>query len=182
MFGPNGVGVLWGRAELLAEMAPFMGGGEMIRTVTFEETTYAPAPQKFEAGTPPIAQAVGLAAAARWVAALDREAAAAHVNRLTGRILDGLDTLAGVRVLGPKGVQGRAPVISFDVDGLHPHDVCTVLDRHGVALRGGHHCAQPLMDHCGIVGTTRASLAFYNDDADVDALFAGLDDAIARLR
>jgi cysteine desulfurase/selenocysteine lyase len=182
MFGPNGVGVLWGRAELLAEMAPFMGGGEMIRTVTFEETTYAPAPQKFEAGTPPIAQAVGLAAAARWVAALDREAAAAHVNRLTGRILDGLDALAGVRVLGPKGVQGRAPVISFDVDGLHPHDVCTVLDRHGVALRGGHHCAQPLMDHCGIVGTTRASLAFYNDDADVDALFAGLDDAIARLR
>lgn len=180
VYGPNGIGALWARRELLEEMPPFLGGGEMIRTVTIEETTYAPPPHKFEAGTPPIAQAVGLGAATRWSMALDQEATTAHVNRLTGRILDGLRDRPGIRVLGPLGLQGRAPVISFEVDTLHPHDVCTILDHHGVALRGGHHCAQPLMDHCDIVGTTRASLMPYNDDSDVDALFEGLDDAIAR--
>ncbi len=180
VYGPNGIGALWARRELLDEMPPFMGGGEMIRTVTVEQTTYAPTPHKFEAGTPPIAQAVGLGAAVRWAMALDLETATAHVNRLTGRILDGLRERPGIRVLGPLGSQGRAPVISFEVDTIHPHDVCTILDHHGVALRGGHHCAQPLMDHCDIVGTTRASLMPYNDDSDVDALFEGLDDAMAR--
>ena len=181
MFAPNGIGALWARRELLEEMPPFMGGGEMIRSVTLEKTTYAPPPHKFEAGTPAIAQAVGLGAAARWAMALDEGAVTAHVNRLTGRILEGLGARDSVRIVGPQGLQGRAPVISFDIAHVHPHDVCTILDSHGVALRGGHHCAQPLMDHFDLAGTTRASLACYNDDADVDALLSGIDDAIDRL-
>lgn len=181
MFGPNGIGVLWARAEHLDRMPPFLGGGEMIHAVTIEETTYAPAPHKFEAGTPPIAQALGLAAAARWVQAIDSEGAASHVHRLTGRILDGLRDIGGAKLLGPEGLQGRVPVISFDIAGLHPHDICTILDGHGVAVRGGHHCAQPLMDRFDLAGTTRASLQVYNDDGDVDALLSGLDDAVARL-
>ena len=181
MFAPNGIGGLWAKRELLDQMPPFMGGGEMIRSVTMEKTSYAPPPHKFEAGTPPIAQAVGLAAAARWAMALDDGAVTAHVNRLMGRILEGFGARDAVRVIGPEGLQGRAPVISFDIDNVHPHDVCTILDSHGVALRGGHHCAQPLMDHFDLAGTTRASLACYNDDADVDALLEGIDDAIARL-
>lgn len=181
MFGPNGIGVLWARAELLDRMPPFLGGGEMIHAVTLEKTTYAPAPHKFEAGTPPIAQAVGLAAAARWVQAIDSEGAAGHIQKLSARILDGLANVPGARVLGPAGLQGRVPVISFDIAGLHPHDICTILDGHGVAVRGGHHCAQPLMDHFDLAGTTRASLQVYNDDGDVDALLSGLDDAVARL-
>lgn len=182
MFAPNGVGVLWGRADRLAAMTPFMGGGQMIRKVTLERTTYADPPHRFEAGTPPIAQAVGLAAAARWIEALPREAAHAHLARLTGRLLDGLATRPRVRVLGPTGLQARMPVVSFDVAGIHPHDVCQVLDGHGVALRGGHHCAQPLMDHFDLAGTTRASLAVYNDDTDIDAFLTGLDDAQRRFR
>ncbi len=181
MFGPNGIGVLWARAELLDRMPPFLGGGEMIHAVTLEKTTYAPAPHKFEAGTPPIAQAVGLAAAARWVQAIDSEGAAGHIQKLSARILDGLANVPGARVLGPAGLQGRVPVISFDIAGLHPHDICTILDGHGVAVRGGHHCAQPLMDRFDLAGTTRASLQVYNDDGDVDALLSGLDDAVARL-
>ncbi len=181
MFAPNGIGGLWAKRDLLEEMPPFMGGGEMIRSVTMEKTSYAPPPHKFEAGTPPIAQAVGLAAAARWAMALDGGAVTAHVNRLMGRILEGLGARDSIRIIGPEGLQGRAPVISFDIANVHPHDVCTILDGHGVALRGGHHCAQPLMDHFDLAGTTRASLACYNDDADVDALLEGIDDAIARL-
>ena len=181
MFGPNGIGVLWARAELLDRMPPFLGGGEMIHHVTLEETTFAPPPHKFEAGTPPIAQAVGLAAASRWAQAIDAEGAAGHVHRLSARILDGLAEIPGARVLGPPGLQGRVPVISFDIAGLHPHDICTILDGHGVAVRGGHHCAQPLMDRFDLAGTTRASLSVYNDDGDVDALLGGLDDAVARL-
>ena len=181
MFAPNGIGGLWAKRDLLEEMPPFMGGGEMIRSVTMEKTSYAPPPHKFEAGTPPIAQAVGLAAAARWAMALDGGAVTAHVNRLMVRILEGLGARDSIRIIGPEGLQGRAPVISFDIDNVHPHDVCTILDGHGVALRGGHHCAQPLMDHFDLAGTTRASLACYNDDADVDALLEGIDDAIARL-
>ncbi len=181
MFGPNGIGALWARAELLEEMPPFMGGGEMIEEVTLERTTYAKPPHRFEAGTPPIAQAVGLGAAARWSRAVDREGAASHVQRLTQRILDGLQSVKGARLLGPEGLQGRAPVVSFDIAGTHPHDVCTVLDSHGVAVRGGHHCAQPLMEVFGLTGTTRASLCLYNTERDVDALLTGLDDAVARL-
>lgn len=180
-FGPTGVGVLWGRAEALAAMPPFLAGGGMVRTVTMDTATFAPPPTRFEAGTPPVAQAVGLAAALDWIAALDASATAEHVGRLTARVLDGLEAIRGVRVLGPSGLQGRAGVVSFDVAGVHAHDVCQVLDAHGVAVRGGHHCAQPLMAHFGVAGCTRASLAPYNDDADVDALLAGVDDAVRRL-
>ena len=182
MFGPNGVGVLWARRELLESMPPFMGGGEMIGAVTLERSTWAEVPHRFEAGTPPIAQAVGLGAAAEWITALDRAAAGAHAAGLAERLLAGLAERPWVRVIGPADMRGRAPVVSFDVDGVHPHDVCAVLDSRGVAVRGGHHCAQPLMDRFGLAGATRASLAFYNAAEDVDALLAGLDEAARTLR
>ena len=181
MFGPNGVGVLWGRGELLAQMPPFLGGGEMIAHVTLDETTFAEPPRRFEAGTPPIAQAVGMAAAARWIESIDQEAAHAHLQALTGKLLDGLDGMRKVRLIGPAGLQARFPVVSFTVEGAHPHDICQMLDESGVALRGGHHCAQPLMQAFGITGTTRASLALYNDANDIDALLTGLDRTIRRL-
>ena len=182
MFGPNGVGVLWARRELLESMPPFMGGGEMIGAVTLERSTWAEVPHRFEAGTPPIAQAVGLGAAAEWITALDRAAAGAHAAGLAERLLAGLAERPWVRMLGPADMRDRAPVVSFDVDGVHPHDVCAVLDSHGVAARGGHHCAQPLMDRFGLDGATRASFAFYNAAEDVDALLAGLDEAARTLR
>jgi cysteine desulfurase/selenocysteine lyase len=182
MFAPNGIGVLWARRDVLAGMAPVFGGGGMIRHVRFEETSYADPPKRFEAGTPPIAQAVGLGAAARWVGRLDREGAAAHEMRLTGRILDGLGAIPGARIIGPTGLQSRRGVVSFALDGVHPHDLCQwVNDRFGVALRGGHHCAEPLMRRFGLEGTSRASLAPYNTDADVDALLEGIADAARHL-
>ena len=180
-YAPNGVGVLWAKRELLESLPPFLGGGEMIRSVSFERTTYAKPPHKFEAGTPPIAQAVGLGAAVDWLADMDWNGAAAHEARLTERLLDGIGALKGTRVLGPSGLQGRLGIVSFDVAGVHPHDVCQVLDGHGVAVRGGHHCAQPLMDHFDLTGTTRASLTFYNTDGDIETLLTGLDDAMRRL-
>jgi cysteine desulfurase/selenocysteine lyase len=179
VFAPHGIGVLWARRELLEAMPPFMGGGEMIRTVTLERTDYAPPPHKFEAGTPPISQAIGLGAAVDWLMTLDWPAISGHELRLTQRVLDGLPRKA--RVIGPAGLQSRLPVISLDVEGIHPHDICQLLDGEGVALRGGHHCAQPLMDRLGLAGTARASLALYNGDDDVDALLGGLDRAIHRL-
>ncbi len=179
MFGPHGVGALWARRDLLDAMPPFLGGGEMIRTVSIERTMYAEPPHKFEAGTPPIAQAIGLGEAAEWLMRLDWLAVAAHEMRLTQRVLDGLPKQA--KIVGPTGLQGRMPVISFDLPGIHPHDICQLLDRRGVALRGGHHCAQPLMDRYGLAGTTRASLALYNGDDDVDALLTGLADVVRRL-
>jgi len=178
-FAPHGIGALWARRDLLEAMPPFMGGGEMIRTVTMERTDYAPPPHKFEAGTPPIAQAIGLGAAVDWLMRLDWAAISGHELRLTQRVLDGLPRK--VRVVGPASLQRRLPVISFDVAGIHPHDICQLLDGDGVALRGGHHCAQPLMDRLNLAGTARASLALYNGDDDVDALIAGLDRAIHRL-
>ena len=182
MFGPNGVGVLWGRGAALAELPPFLGGGEMIARVTPDETTYARPPHRFEAGTPPIAQAVGLGAAVRWIEATDSAAGAAHMRGLALRIIDGLSALGSrARLIGPGGSQARFPVVSFLIEGAHPHDLCQILDGHGVALRGGHHCAQPYMDHLGVTGTTRASLALYNDDTDVDTFLNGLEDAIRRL-
>ncbi len=182
MYAPNGIGVLWARRELLESMPPFLGGGEMIRHVSFAETTYARVPHKFEAGTPPIAQAVGLGAAVDWLMPLDWEGVAAHEARLTGRLLDGLAGLDGIRLLGPAGLQGRLGVVSFDMAGVHAHDVCQVLDEYGVALRGGHHCAEPLMDHWGLIGATRASLTFYNNESDIDTLLGGLAAAACRLR
>jgi cysteine desulfurase/selenocysteine lyase len=182
MFAPNGIGALWARAEVLAEMPPVFGGGSMIRHVAFEHTSYADPPKRFEAGTPPIAQAVGLGAAARWIEALDREGVVAHELRLTGRILDGLAAIPRARVIGPLGLQGRRGVVSFALEGVHPHDLCQwVNDRFGVALRGGHHCAEPLMRRFGLDGTSRASLAPYNTDGDIDALLEGVADAVRRL-
>ena len=182
MFAPTGIGVLWGKRELLEHMPPFMGGGEMIRTVTEAGATWADVPHKFEAGTPPIAQAIGLGAACEFLAPLDWSAIAAHEMRLTQRVLDGIGAMKRARVIGPQDLQRRAPVVSFDIEGAHPHDICQMLDSDGVALRGGHHCAQVLMDRFDVAGTTRASMALYNTDADIDALLAGLDKAAARLR
>jgi len=181
MYAPNGIGALWGRAELLDAMPPFLGGGEMIRTVTLDETIYADVPHKFEAGTPPIAQAVGLGAATRWLTDIDNAAASEHVANLTERVLSGLGDIPAIRLIGPAGLQSRLPVISFVVDGIHPHDVCQMADGFGVALRGGHHCAQPLMDFFDVTGTTRASLTFYNNQADIDALLNGLETTIKKL-
>ena len=183
MYAPNGIGILWAHRELLDALPPFMGGGEMIRTVTLEDTIFAEPPHKFEAGTLPIAQAVGLGAATRWLTEVDTPEATLHVAKLAEQTLSGLADIADgrIRIIGPQGTQSRLPVISFTVDGIHPHDVCQILDSHGVALRGGHHCAQPLMDFFDVTGTTRASLTFYNNQADVDALLNGLDAAIKKL-
>lgn len=182
MFGPNGVGVLWARRELLEAMPPFLGGGEMIERVTLETTTFAAPPHRFEAGTPPIAQAVGMGAAAEWLSALDHAGIEAHLSRLTERLLDGLAAMRGVRIAGPTGLQERMPIVAFAVDGAHPHDICQIMDEYGVALRGGHHCAQPLMECFGVTGTTRASLALYNREAEIDQMLSGLDATLSRLR
>jgi len=182
MFAPNGVGVLWGRRALLETMPPFLGGGEMIRTVTLERTIFAEPPHKFEAGTPPIAQAIGLGAAANWLMTLDWPAISAHEMRLTQRLLDGLQEFRGLTILGPQSLQGRLPVVSFALEGAHPHDICQMLDARGLALRGGHHCAQPLHERFGHAGSTRASLALYNDDDDVSVLLVGLEEAARRLK
>ncbi|CAG4883629.1 Cysteine desulfurase [Georgfuchsia toluolica] len=177
-YGPNGIGVLWGRADALDCLPPFQGGGGMVGEVTPEATSFAMPPYRFEAGTPPIAQAVGLGAALDWMVTLPWPAIHVHEQALLQRLLAGLATRPQVRVLGPADLTARQPIVAFNLAGLHPHDVCQVLDRHGVALRGGHHCAQPLMRHFGVDGTNRASIAPYNTTSDIDALLAGLDDAI----
>ena len=177
MYAPHGIGVLWGGARRLAAMPPFLGGGDMIRRVTLETTEYAPPPARFEAGTPNVSGAIGLGAACRWMAGLDWTAIAQEELRLTGRLLDGLAHVPGVRVLGPLGLQQRIGVVSFTLGDAHPHDVAQILDRHGVACRGGHHCAQPLMDRFDLMGTTRATIAPYTEAADIDALLVGLDEA-----
>jgi cysteine desulfurase/selenocysteine lyase len=182
IFGATGAGALWVRRELLESLPPFLGGGEMIHQVTFAETTFAKPPHRFEAGTPPIGPAIAMAAAARWLSGLDWQAGVRHELRLTERILDGLGELPGIRILGPTGLQGRIGVVSFEAEGAHAHDLCHLLGAKGVALRGGHHCAQPLMERFGLTATARASLAPYNDDADVDALLDGLDEALRLLR
>jgi len=177
-YGPTGIGVLWGRSELLATMPPFMTGGQMIDQVTLAGASFRPPPRRFEAGTPPIAAAVGLGVALDFMQALDWRAIASHELRLTRRLLDGLAAIKGVRVLGPADTHDRSGVVSFTVEGFSAQQVCRHLDRHGVALRSGHHCAQPLLRAFGVDGAARASLASYSLDADVDALFAGLDDLI----
>jgi len=181
-YGPNGIGVLWARPELLDAMPPFMGGGSMIGRVTLAETTWAPAPRRFEAGTPPIGPAIGLGAACNWMAALDWTATHDHEMGLVQRVLDGLQKIDGTQILGPASLQNRYPVVSFMLDGVHPHDVAQTLDSFGVAVRAGHHCAQPLMDRFDLDGTTRVSIAPYNDNADIDALLAGVSHAAATLR
>ncbi len=181
-FGPTGVGVLWGRAEALEKLPPFLGGGGMIGRVTMEETTWALPPRRFEAGTPPIAQAIGLGAALDWLRAQPWADMNANMVRLAQRLIDGIAVLRGLTFLGPRDLKNRLPIVSFNLEGIHPHDACQVLDEYGVAVRGGHHCAQPLMEFFKVQGAVRASIAPYNDEADIDALLAGLQDAIARLR
>ena len=180
-FGPGGVGVLWGREGLLTKMPPFHTGGGMIGEVTPQATTWAEPPQRFEAGTPPIAQAVGLAAALEWMMTLDWQQIHARESRLCQQLIDGLQRIPGLRLLGPNVADRRAPIVSFDIPGLHPHDICQVLDARNLALRGGHHCAQPLMAALGIDVCTRASIALYNDEADIAALLDGLSFALREL-
>jgi cysteine desulfurase/selenocysteine lyase len=175
IYGPMGVGVLWGRAELLDVMPPFLTGGSMIELVTMERSTYAPAPQKFEAGVPNAAQAVGLAAAVRWVERVGIERIHAHELALVERLLSALAERPWVRVVGPAAGAQRGGAVAFVVDGVHAHDVGQVLDDAGVAVRVGHHCAWPLHRAVGAAATTRASFAVYNTAAEVDALVEALD-------
>jgi cysteine desulfurase/selenocysteine lyase len=172
MCGPTGIGILYGRAALLEQMQPFKGGGDMIRTVTFEATTYNAIPHKFEAGTPPIAAAIGLGAAVDYLSAIGMPAIAAHEHELLRQATQRIADLPGVRVIGT--ARHKAAVLSFAVEGIHPHDVGTLLNQEGVAVRTGHHCAQPLMRRLGLAATSRASFAFYNTVADVDALIVGI--------
>ena len=181
-YGPNGIGALWAKPELLEAMPPFHGGGSMIGRVTLAETTWAPPPRRFEAGTPPIGPAIGLGAACKWMTALDWSATHHHEMALVQRLMDGLQEIDGTRLLGPASLQNRYPVVSFMLDGVHPHDVAQTLDAFGVAVRAGHHCAQPLMDRFDLDGTTRASMAPYNDNEDIDALLAGVRHAAKTLR
>jgi cysteine desulfurase/selenocysteine lyase len=177
-YGPTGIGVLWGRSELLEALPPFMTGGQMIDEVTLTKATFKPPPRRFEAGTPPIAGAIGLVAALDWMQTLDWSAVRSHEMRLARRLIDGLSAIAGVRVLGPLDTRNRRGVVSFAIEGLSAEEICRSLDTRGVALRGGHHCAQPLMRAFGIAGTARASLAPYNVDVDVDVLLEGVEDLI----
>jgi cysteine desulfurase/selenocysteine lyase len=172
LYGPNAIGVLWARAALLDAMPPYQGGGEMISTVTFEKSTWAEAPAKFEAGTPPIVPAIGLGAAIDYLNSIDRAAAAAHERDLLAYAMAELSKVPGVKLIGT--AQNKASVQSFVMDGAHPHDLATVLDRSGVCVRAGHHCAQPLMEVLGVSATARASFGIYNTRSEVDALAAAL--------
>ena len=172
LFGPTGVGMLYGKAELLESMRPYQGGGDMIKTVTLEKTTYNDLPYKFEAGTPNIAGGIGLGAAFDYVSDVGLDAVAAYENELLVYGTELLEQIPGLRIIGT--AREKASVLSFVMEGIHPHDIGTVLDRMGIAVRTGHHCAQPVMDRFGIPATTRASLAFYNTPAELDRLAAGL--------
>ena len=172
LFGPTGIGVLYGRAELLEQMPPYQGGGEMIERVSFERTTWNVLPYKFEAGTPAIAEAVGLAAAIRYLDSLDRKAMEAAENALLARANELVKAVPGMKIIGTAA--NKVPVMSFKIAGLHPSDIGTLLDQQGIAIRTGHHCAMPLMNFYGVPGTARASFAFYNTLEEVEQLFAGL--------
>lgn len=172
LYGPTGIGALWARGEILDAMPPWHGGGSMIDRVTFEKTTYAPPPQRFEAGTPAIAEAIALHAAIDYVEAIGLDAIHAHEAALVAQTRDALRGLNDIRVFGPENSAG---IVSFALEGVHPHDLGTILDEENVAIRAGHHCAQPLMDHLGVSATARASFGIYNDEDDVAALLRGID-------
>ncbi len=175
MLGPTGIGVLWGRGDLLAALPPFLGGGEMIETVSMQRSTYAAPPHRFEAGTPPIAQAVGLGAAVRYLQGIGMEAVAAHERDITGYALKRLGEVGGLRIYGPTEPVDRGGAVSFALDGVHPHDVSQVLDSRGVAVRAGHHCAKPAHKRLGVQSTVRASFYLYTTEAEVDALVDALE-------
>jgi cysteine desulfurase/selenocysteine lyase len=172
--GPTGIGVLWGRYDLLASLPPFLGGGEMIEIVRMTGSTYAPPPARFEAGTPPIAQAVGLGAALDYLAGIGMDKIAAHEQAITAYALEGLKTVPGLTILGPTEAVERGGAVSFELDGVHPHDVATVLDTRGIAVRAGHHCARPVHERFGVQSSTRASFYLYTTPEEIDALVDGL--------
>ncbi|GAA4948559.1 cysteine desulfurase/selenocysteine lyase [Nonomuraea thailandensis] len=175
MVGPSGIGVLWGRAELLEAMPPFLGGGEMIEAVWMDRSTYAPIPHKFEAGTPPIVEAIGLGAAVDYLTEIGLDAIEAHERELTAYALEALRGVPALRVIGPDTLEQRGGTVSFTLEGIHPHDVGQILDdQFGVAVRVGHHCARPLHLRFGIPATTRASFYLYNTTGEIDALVRGL--------
>ena len=176
MYGPTGIGALYGRRELLEEMPPFIGGGSMIRAVRRDEITWADLPAKFEGGTPPIGEAVGYAAAIEWLDTIGLAAAHAHEAELTAYALERLAEVPGLRVFGPPMGADRAGIVSFDLEGVHGHDVAEILDRHAVCVRAGHHCAQILMERLGVTATTRASFAVYNTREEIDRLVEALAD------
>jgi cysteine desulfurase/selenocysteine lyase len=175
MYGPTGVGVLWGRYDLLAQLPPFLAGGEMIETVEMTGTTFAPPPHRFEAGTPMIAQVIGLGAAVDYLSAIGMDAVHAHEQALTAHALRELSGVDGLRIIGPPEPVERGATISFALRGVHPHDVSQLLDEQGIAVRAGHHCARPVCVRYGLPATTRASFGVYTTAAEVDALVAGLD-------
>jgi cysteine desulfurase/selenocysteine lyase len=177
MLGPTGVGILWGRKELLNAMSPFLTGGSMIETVTMETATYLDAPKRFEAGVPNMAQAVGLGAAVDYLEGIGLSAIHEHENTLTDAALKGLQTISGLTIIGPTDMKLRGGVVSFAIEGIHPHDLGQALDSYGIAVRTGHHCAWPLMKRFKTVATTRASFYLYNDVGDVNALVDGVERA-----
>jgi cysteine desulfurase/selenocysteine lyase len=172
LYGPTGIGVLWARGEILESMPPWHGGGAMIDRVTFEKTTYAPPPARFEAGTPHVVGVIGLHAAIDYVDAIGLDAIHAHETALVRATREALSALNSVRLFGPDNSAG---IVSFEVQGVHPHDVGTILDEERVAIRAGHHCAQPLMEHLGVPATARASFGVYNSEQDVAALVRGIE-------
>ena len=172
LYGPTGIGVLWAREDILDAMPPWQGGGAMIDRVTFEKTTYAPPPQRFEAGTPMITEAIALHAAIDYVDALGPDQLFAHESALARQLRDELRSLNSVTLFGPEESAG---IVSFAIKGVHPHDLGTILDEENVAIRAGHHCAQPLMDHLGVTATARASFGLYSDETDIAALLRGID-------
>lgn len=174
MLGPTGIGMLWGRSDILEAMPPFLTGGSMIEMVYLDHSTYAPPPQRFEAGVPMVAQAVGLSAAVEYLNDLGMDAVAEHEHELTGYALDRLDEVSGVTIIGPRANVDRGSAISFTVDGVHPHDVGQILDSRGIAVRVGHHCAWPTCRRFGVPATTRISTYIYNDQSDIDAAVEGV--------
>ena len=172
LYGPTGVGVLWGKKELLNKMPPYQTGGDMIEVVSFKGTTFKDAPHRFEAGTPAIAEVVGLGSAIEYVSTIGIERIAAYENELLEYATQQLSRINSLKIIGT--APNKAAIISFVMENAHPHDIGTILDRHGIAVRAGHHCAQPLMERLGVVATTRASFAFYNTFAEVDALVSGI--------
>jgi cysteine desulfurase/selenocysteine lyase len=173
--GPTGIGVLWGTSDVLDRLPPFLGGGEMIETVTMARSTYAKAPHKFEAGTPPIVEAVGLGAAVDYLSHIGMDAVHAHEQAITAYALEGLATVPGVRVLGPTDASMRGGAISFELEGVHPHDVAQVLDSRGIAIRAGHHCAKPAHARYGVQASSRMSSYLYTTPAEIDAFIEGLE-------
>jgi cysteine desulfurase/selenocysteine lyase len=177
LYGPTGIGALWTRLDLLREIPPFLGGGSMIRKVTREGTTYADPPARFEAGTPAIAQAIGMASAFRWLDMVGMDKVREHEEQIADYALERLAEVPALRVFGPPRGDGRLGPVSLEIEGIHAHDVAEILDRHGIATRAGHHCAQVLMDRLGIAATARASFGVYTTPEEIDRLVDGLEDA-----